>query len=215
VKRRAALLAASLLALAAACRSAGPSAVPADAAATARALTAALAARDAAWSPRRFRALYNGQVSPKIGMVVRGYLALRWDGETLFWDVSVPLAGAGRSGALRRGGSGAGELFPGRLEAADVLAALLGVPEELPRGEGAVVRGDRVELGLPSGAGRAILVSPSGEVTGLLLPDGVRVELTPGVGVPRSIAVKGPEGNALLALESYGPWPAGEEAPRE
>lgn len=206
MRRRAAPLAAALVALAAACRTAGPAAVPADAAATSRALAAVVAARDAAWKPRRFQALYRGDVSPKVGVVVRGYLALRWDGEALSWRASVPFAAVGRSGVLRRGGGDAGELFPGRLEPVDVLAALLGVPDELPRGEGAVVRGGRVELPLPSGAGRAVLVSASGEVTGLLLPDGVRVELTPGSGVPRTIVVKGPEGNAVLTLESYGPW---------
>jgi len=211
VRRRAAPLAAALIALVAACRTAGPAAAPADAASTSRALAAVLAARDAAWRPRRFQALYRGEVSPRVGAILRGYLALRWDGEALSWRASVPLAGGGRSGVLRRQGGDAGELFPGRLEAVDVLATLLGVPEEAPRGEGAVVRGGRVALPLPSGAGRAVLVSSSGEVTGLLLPDGVRVELTPGSGVPRAIAVKGPEGNALLTLESYGPW---SEEPR-
>ena len=46
--------------------------------------------------------------------------------------------------------------------------------------------------------------------TCLVLPSGVRVEISPGAGVPRRIAVKGSEGSALLTLESYGPWPEGE-----
>ena len=102
----------------------------------------------------------------------------------------------------------------GVLAAADLLAVLLGIPEEIPSGEGALVRGSRIELKLPSGDGRAVLVSTPGGVTGLSLPGGVRVELTPGAGVPRRIELKGPEGRALLSLESYGGWPEGEEVPK-
>jgi hypothetical protein len=212
VSRWAALLAAVVVA-GAACRTAGPAAVPADPARTAVAVSAALAVRDAAWAPRRFKALYRGEVSPRVGVAVRGYLSIFWDGEALAWRASAPLAGSGRSGTLHRLGSGAGDLFPGRLEAADVLAVLLGTAEEPPTGEGAVLRGERVELKLPAGEGRAVLVSPSGEVTGLVLPDGVRVELSPGAGAPRRIELRGRHGKAILTLESYGPWPEGEEAP--
>ncbi|MFN7987154.1 MAG: hypothetical protein U0529_06750 [Thermoanaerobaculia bacterium] len=212
MRRPAAAAAAFVLALAA-CRSAAPPPLPADPPTTARAVSAVLAARDDAWRPRRFKALFRGEVSPKVGPVVRGYLALFWDGESLAWRASVPLAGAGRSGILRRSGGDAGELFPGRLDARDVLAALLGVPEEAPSGEGALVRDGRVELRLPSGEGRAVLVTGAGEVTGLVLPAGVRVEVSPGAGVPRRVEVHGPDGRALLTLESYGPWPEGEEAP--
>ena len=213
MRRLAAAPAAFLLALAA-CRSAAPPPLPADPATTARAVSAALAARDDAWRPRRFKALFRGEASPKVGPVVRGYLALFWDGESLAWRASVPLAVAGRSGVLRRSGGEAGELFPGRLDARDVLAAILGVPEEAPSGEGALVRDGRVELRLPSGEGRAVLVTGAGEVTGLVLPAGVRVEISPGAGVPRKVEVRGPDGTALLTLESYGPWPEGEEAPK-
>ncbi len=213
--RRPAALGAAALFLLASCRSAGPTpALPADAAATARAVSAVLAARDEAWRPRRFKALFRGEVSPRVGPIVRGYLALFWDGEALAWRASVPLAGAGRSGTLRRAGGDAGDLFPGRLESRDVLAALLGVPEEAPSGEGALWREGRVELRLPSGEGRVVLVGPAGEVSGLVLPSGVRVEIAPGAGVPRRVEVTGPEGRALLVLESFGPWPEGEEAPR-
>lgn len=69
-----------------------------------------------------------------------------------------------------------------------------------------------MELKLPSGDGRVVVVSLSGVVTGLVLPSGVRVEFVPGAGVPRRIEVTGPEGGAILDLESYGPWPEGEEA---
>jgi len=213
VRPGAAAGAAALLVLAS-CRSAAPVPVPADPVLAARSVTSVLAARDAAWEPRRFKALFRGEVSPRVGAAVRGYLAVTWDGETLSWRASVPLAGSGRAGTLGKAGGEAGDLFPGLVEASDVLSALLGVPEEAPTGEGAVVRGGRVELKLPSGGERAVLVSATGQVTGLVLPSGVRVELSPGVGVPRRIEVNGPDGRALLTLESYGPWPEEEEVPK-
>lgn len=216
MKPRAAIAAAAFLALAlASCRTTAPPAVPPDPALTARAAAAVLAARDAAWGARRFKALFRGEVYPSAGISVRGYLALFWDGEELAWRASVPLAGSPRQGTIRRTGGDAGELFPGRLSGGDVLAAILGVPEEAPTGEGALlVRGGRLALKLPSGEGRAVLVSPSGDITGLVFPDGVRVELSPGTGVPRRIEVSGPEGRALLTLETYAAWPEGEEVPR-
>ena len=209
----AAVAAVALLA-ASSCRTAGPAAVPANPALTVSALSTVLAARDEAWRPRRFKALFRGEVSSKAGLTVRGYLALFWDSEVLAWRASVPLAGAPRSGMVRRSGGEAGELFPRRLAATDLLAVLLGIPEEIPSGEGALVRGGRIELKLPSGDGRTVLVSTTGGVTGLSLPGGVRVELSPGAGVPRRIDLKGPEGRALLTLESYGGWPEGEEVPK-
>jgi len=209
-----AAVAAVALLTAVACRTVGPAAVPADPALTVSALSTAIAARDEAWGPRRFKALFRGEVSSKAGFTVRGYLALFWDGEQLSWRVSVPLAGSPRSGTVRRSGGEVGELFPGRLAAADLLAVLLGIPEELPSGEGAVMRAGRIELNLPSGDGRAVLVSNPGGVTGLLLPGGVRVELSPGTGVPRRIELRSPQGRALLTLESYGGWPEGEEVPK-
>ncbi len=213
MKPPAAVAAVALLA-AVSCRTVEPAAVPAAPALTVGALSTVLAARDEAWGPRRFKALFRGEVTSKAGLTVRGYLALFWDGEKLSWRASVPLAGSPRSGTVGRSGGGAGELFPGRLAAADVLAILLGIPEEVPSGAGALVRGGRIELQLPSGDGRAVLVSTPGGVTGLLLPGGVRVEFVPGAGVPRRIELKGPEGKALLALESYGGWPEGEEVPK-
>ncbi len=216
--RRPAAVAAAALLVATSCRTAGPSAgpaaVPADSGRTVGALVTVLAARDVAWSPRRFKALFRGEVSARAGLTVRGYLALFWDGESLAWRASVPLAGTPRSGVIRRAGSEVSELFPGRLAGADLLAVLFGVPEEPPSGEGAFVRGGRIGLKLPSGGGRAVLVPPSGGVTGLLLPGGVSVELSPGDGLPRRIELTGPEGRALLTLESYGDWPAGEEVPK-
>ena len=210
MRLRAAVAAAALLALVAGCRTAGPAALPPDPARTAQSVAAVFAAREKAWAPRRFKALYRGEVAPKVGLAVRGYLALFWDGETLEWRASVPLAGTPRAGAIRRDGADAGGLFPGPLVAADVLAALLGVPEELPTGEGALLRAGRVELRLPSGGGRAVLVSEDGAVTGLVLSGGVRVEILPGPLVPGRIEISGREGTAVLSLESYGPWPEGE-----
>ena len=209
MRRVGAGVAAAALALGA-CRTAGPIAKPAGPTETAGAMASVVSARDEAWRPRRFKALFRGELSPGAGVAVRGFLAFRWDGTSLFWTASVPLAGAGRSGVLRREGGDLAALLPGRLAASDVLAALLGVPEELPVADGAELRGDRVVLRLPSGEGREVLVTPAAGVTGLVLPEGVRVELTPGAGVPRRIAIRGPEGSAVLTLESYAPWPEGE-----
>lgn len=202
------MAAAATLLVLGACRSAGPAGVPAGPEEIAHALSRILASRQEAWEPRRFQALFRGEVSQRAGHAGRGYLALHWDGEALEWKVSVPLAGVVRSGVLRRADGAGGGFLPGRLAPRDVLAALFGVPEEAPSADGAWrLRDGRLVLPLPSGEGRAVLVSPAGEITGLLLPDGVRVELTPGTDLPRRIAIRGPEGNAELTLESYGADP--------
>ncbi len=44
-------------------------------------------------------------------------------------------------------------------------------------------------------------------------PKGEVVVFQPGSGVPRRIEANGLDGRAVLVLESYGPWPAGEEVP--
>ncbi|MBK9065151.1 MAG: hypothetical protein IPL89_18545 [Acidobacteria bacterium] len=44
-------------------------------------------------------------------------------------------------------------------------------------------------------------------------PNGEVVTFQPGAGVPRRIEANGPDGRAVLTLESYGPWPSGEEVP--
>lgn len=205
-------VAAALLVLGA-CRSAGPAGVPAGPEEIAQALASVSAAREAAWMPRRFQALLRGEVSSKVGIAGRGYLALQWDGEALAWKVSVPLAGVVRSGLLRPADEASEGLLPGRLASRDVLAAIFGVPEEAPSIEGASrLRDGHLVLRLPSGEGRAVLVSPAGEITGLLLPDGVRVELTPGAGLPRRIAIRGPEGDAVLTLETFAAVPEAGEA---
>ena len=202
------MAAAATLLVLGACRSAGPAGLPVGPEETARVLSSVLAAREEAWRPRRFQALFRGEVSPKVGVAMRGYLTLQWDGDALVWQVSAPLAGVVRAGVLRRAEGGVEGLLPGRLAAHDVLAALFGVPEEAPSAEGSsVLRNGRFVLPLPSGEGRAVLVSRSGRIDGLLLPDGVRVELTPGADLPRRIAIRGPEGNAVLTLESFGALP--------
>ena len=47
----------------------------------------------------------------------------------------------------------------------------------------------------------------------MLFPRGEVVTLQPGEGVPRRIEAKGPDGRAILTLESYAPWPTSEAIP--
>ena len=44
-------------------------------------------------------------------------------------------------------------------------------------------------------------------------PSGEVVALQPGEGVPRRIEANGPDGRAVLTLESYSSWPEGELVP--
>ena len=84
--------------------------------------------------------------------------------------------------------------LPGNLAPSDLISCILGVPDA-PRPLTAAV--DR--------EGRVIEMSfPSGEV----------VTLGPGEGVPRRLEAKGPDGRAVLTLESYGVWPENEEIPQ-
>ena len=124
MRARAAVAAAAILLLVPACRTAGPAATPADPERTARSVAAVFAAREKAWAPRRFKALYRGEVAPKVGLRVRGFLSLFWDGEALEWRASAPLAGSPRAGTIRRGDLDGGGLFPGPFGASDVLAVL-------------------------------------------------------------------------------------------
>jgi hypothetical protein len=153
-------------------------------------------ARVHAWDPsRRFKALFKAEVSPKVGAIGRGYLSVWWNGATgtLHWRASAPIAGSGRGGFLRKGTSGGSPLFPGKLGPTDLIACILGVPEESLSPSVAVDR-----------EGRVIEMSfPSGEV----------VALQPGEGVPRRIEANGSDGRAVLTLESYSSWPEGEEVP--
>jgi hypothetical protein len=179
-------------------------------------------ARLAAWDPtRRFKALFKAEASPKVGAVGRGYLSVWWDAPSgsLAWRASAPLAGAGRGGILgmKDGGEGsagdAAQLLSARLSAPDLIACILGMPaapappsspfEETPRGWSL-----RLE-----GSTRSVLVDRSGKAIELSFPRGKVVKLQPGEGVPRRIEANGPDGRAVLTLESYGPWSVGEEVP--
>jgi hypothetical protein len=151
-----------------------------------------------AWDrSRRFKALFNAEVSPKIGAIGRGYLSVWWDGAagTLTWRASAPIGGAGKGGFLGKGMSDGASPFPGNLAPSDLIACILGVPDG-PLSDSVAV--DR--------EGRVIRMSfPSGEV----------VALQPGEGVPRRIEANGPDGRAVLTLEAYSSWPESEEVPSQ
>jgi hypothetical protein len=187
-------------------------------------------ARSRAWDPsRRFKALFKAEVSPKVGAIGRGYLSVWWDGEggTLTWRASAPLGGAGRGGFLRKGkndadagarrqGAGGGDaalLLPGKLASSDLIACILGMPEAAlspssPLEE--TPRGVRVRI---DSSKRTVLVNREEAVVEMSFPSGEVVTLQPGEGVPRRIEANGPEGRAVLTLESYGAWPADEPVP--
>ena len=185
-------------------------------------------ARERAWDPsRRFKALFKAEVSRNVGAISRGYLSVWWNAATgtLTWRSSAPLAGAGRGGFLRKGkrdgeegddGGAPGprqSLLPGRLTSDDLLACVLGVPEsalslssffeEAPRGWRARVDDSK----------RSVLLDREGEPIELSFPNDETVKLQPGEGVPRRIEANGPEGRAVLTLESYSSWPEGEPVP--
>ncbi len=180
-----------------------------------------------AWNPsRRFKALFRAEVSPHIGVIWRGYLSVWWDASagTLTWRSSAPIAGSGRGGFLIKGKKGgeAGDvgvtgsrqsLFPGRLASDDILACLLGVPESelspsLPFQE--TPKGLRLRI---DDSRRSVLVDREGKPIEFSFPNSETVKLQPGEGVPRRIEANGPEGRAVLTLESFSSWPDGERVP--
>ncbi len=155
-----------------------------------------------------------------MGAIGRGYLSVWWDGATgsLAWRASAPIAGSGRGGFLRKGrgaGSDAGFVspVPGHLAQDDLIACILGTPdapaspslsfEETPKG---------LRLRIDASK-RTALLNDEGKPVELSFPNGEIVALQPGAGVPHRIEAKGPDGRAVLTLESYGPWPSGEEVP--
>jgi hypothetical protein len=141
-------------------------------------------------------------------MVGRGFLAVWWDGTTLTWKTSAPLAGEGQQGALGLlGASGAPLPIPGRLDPGEAIAALLGVPLGAVEGT-ATGDGDRVVL--PLEGGTLVVVDRAGRVVEARFPGGVRVVYEPGNGLPRKITATSREGRAVLELESLGPWAEGE-----
>jgi hypothetical protein len=186
-------------------------------------------ARARAWDPsRRFKALFKAEVSPKVGAISRGYLSVWWEGltGTLTWRASAPLGGAGRGGFLRKGKSGGVEadggapgprqsLLPGRLTSDDILACVLGVPESALSSSSPfeeAPRGLRLRID-DSKRSVLVLVDREGRPIELSFPKGETAKLQPGEGVPRRIEANGPDGRALLTLESYSAWPEGEEVP--
>jgi hypothetical protein len=184
-------------------------------------------ARERAWDPsRRFKALFKAEASPKVGAIGRGYLSVWWDGVsgTLAWRASAPIAGEGRRGFLRKGKRGAEEgdggapgprqsLLPGRLTSDDILACVLGVPESALSSSSPfeeTPRGWRVHL---DDSKRSVLMDREGKPIEFSFPNDETVKLQPGEGVPRRIEANGPEGRAVLTLESYSSWPEGELVP--
>jgi len=186
-------------------------------------------ARLRAWDPgRRFKALFKAEVSRKVGAIARGYLSVWWDGATgtLYWRSSAPIAGSGRGGFLGKGmgaaGADAGQAiadgdgaspFPGRLASSDLIACILGTPDapaspSLPFEE--TRRGVRLRI---DGSKRTALLDREGRPIELSFPNDETVKLQPGEGVPRRIEANGPEGRAVLTLESYSSWPEGELVP--
>jgi hypothetical protein len=167
-----------------------------------------------AFAPRRLKALFRGEAAPKIGTVVRGYLSIFWDGTTLVWKASAPLAGNAREGRLRRGGGAAGEAspFPGRLTQDDALGALLGVLDLSARGRPVEKIGEEIRLKLDDG-GREAFLAPDGQVKALRFPGGTLVTLEAASPFPLRLKAKGPAGSADLVLESWAKWSEGESTP--
>ncbi len=112
----------------------------------------------------------------------------------------------------RGASAGEGNLpLAAKLSAPDLIACILGTPaapaepsltfEETPRGLRLRVDASK----------RTALLNEEGEPVELSFPNGEVVTLQPGAGVPHRVEAKGPDGRAVLTLESYGPWPPGEE----
>lgn len=170
--------------------------------------------RAAAYSPRRLKALFRGEAAPRYGATMRGYLSVFWDGTTLAWKASAPLAGSGQGGRLTRSGepAGAASPFPAGLASADVLGALLGVLDLPAAGRPAVRIAEGIRVTLDD-AGRSATLAPNGAVTGLEFPDGTRVTVEGASPFPLRLRAKGPRGTASLVLESWAEWPESEPAP--
>jgi hypothetical protein len=83
--------------------------------------------------------------------------------------------------------------LPGMLSSSDLISCILGTPEAAPS---------------PS-----TVLDEQGRVIEMRFTNGEVVVLQPGAGVPRRLEANGPDGRAVLVLESYGPWPAGVEVP--
>ena len=207
-RARAALAAASIALAAARC---APPSKPVSAAAAESVRAAYEKARASAYAPRRFKALFQGEVAPRVGAIARGYLSCWWDGRVLVWRASAPLAGAGDSGRLSLDEPSRGRVpFPGELDAKDAIGLLFGVLDLAPQrfesagGETRVTLDDR---------GRAAVLDAGGRVVELDLPGGTRARFEPGGALPRAIDAKSKDGSAKLTLQSYGDWPESEPIP--
>lgn len=209
--RRPAALALALVV--AACATAPPP-VPLTAAEAGPYVSAWNRRRAEAYAPRRLKALYRGEAAGKLGVSARGYLTIYWDGTTLFWKTSAPLAGNVREGSLRRDGAAPGVAlpFPSGLSAADLVGSLLGVLDLPAAGRPLARVGTDVRLFLDD-AGRQATLTADGAVTALRFPDGTRVTLEAASPFPVRLTAKGPKGSAKLILESWAAWPEGEPAP--
>lgn len=116
-----------------------------------------------------------------------------------------------KESAVGAGADDAGPPLSKRLAPGDLIACILGTPaarartpiEETPRGL-------RLRV---DGSNRSALLNADGKPIELSFPGGEVVTLQPGAGVPHRIEANGPDGRAVLSLESYGPWPLGEEVP--
>lgn len=183
--------------------------------------------RAVAWDPsRRFKALFKAEVSRNVGAIGRGYFSVWWDGATgtLTWRSSAPLAGRGRGGLLRKKTRGEEEgdggapgsrqsLLPGRFASDDILMCILGVPEAALSSSSPfeeTPRGFRLRI---DDSKSSVLVDREGRPIEFSFPNGETVKVQPGEGVPRRIEANGPEGRAVLTLESYSSWPEGERVP--
>jgi hypothetical protein len=169
--------------------------------------------RAEAYGPRRLRALYRGEAAPKVGAIVRGYLSVWWDGATLVWKASAPLAGDLRAGrmSLLPGGENVSP-FPGRLAPADAIGALLGVLDLSAVGRPVERTGEVVTIRL-DGDGRAAQFGADGRIVTLTFPGRTRVTFESARPLPLRLEASGPGGTASLALENWAEWPAGEAIP--
>jgi len=174
------------------------------------------ARRADAYAARRLKALFRGEAAPKLGVAVRGYLTVFWDGTTLVWKASAPLAGNAREGRLTRTTSEAGEAspLPGALTSADAIGALLGVLDVSAAGRPIEWVGDRVRIRL-DGAGREAFLEADGKVAALSFPGSARVSIEAAAPFPLRLSASGPRGSATLVLESWADWPVGEGIPGE
>lgn len=206
--------AALALALAAAACATAPPPVPLAGAEADKYVQAWEKRRAEAFSPRRLKALYRAEASAKLGPSVRGYLSIFWDGTTLVWRTSAPLAGNVREGSLRRDGTvvSPDSPFPAGLTAGDVVGSLVGVLDLSAAGRPVARVGSDLSLSLDD-TGREALLSADGKVKGLRFPDGTRVTLEASSPFPARLTAKSPRGTAKLVLESWGEWPADEAVP--